>query len=361
MKKLDWYILKKFLGTFFYAIGILIVISIVIDIGEKIDDFVKYDLTFHQIVFNYYIGFVPHIAALLFPLFVFIAVIFFTSRLAYRSEIVAILSSGISFNRFFRSYWIGAIFLAILLALGNRYVVPHADKIRDAFEDKYVNDIDQNESSNITNIHLRIDSFTYISMFLYDPIYKYASGFKLEKIRGQDLYYKLEAQDVRWDSVKKAWNTDICYIRTFDGLHETARKIVDTSLHIPLSPDDLLKRTNLVETLTTPELDKYIAKEKLRGNEGINALYVEKYRRDAAAAAVIILTVIGAAIASRKVRGGSGLHLAIGIVIGAFYILVLQFSYTFSVKGNLNPFLAVWIPNIIFGGVAYLLYRRAPK
>jgi len=150
-------------------------------------------------------------------------------------------------------------------------------------------------------------------------------------------------------------------IRTFNGLQETARQLNDTSLKIPLVPEDLIQRSNITETLTTPELNAYIAREKLRGSEGINALYVEKYRRDASAVAVVILTLIGVAIASRKVRGGSGLHLAIGIVIGSAYIVVLQFSYTFSVKGNLSPFVAVWLPNLLFGAVAFALLRRAPK
>jgi lipopolysaccharide export system permease protein len=359
MRKLDWYILRKFLGTFFYAIGILIVITVVIDISEKLDDFVKSHLTVKQLIFEYYIGFIPHIAALLFPLFVFIAVIFFTSRLAYRSEIIAMLSAGISFRRMLRAYWVGGVMLCVMLWAGNRWVVPHADRIRDAFEDKYVNDID--ESKQISNVHLRIDSFTYITMYIYDPIYKYASGFKLEKIRDQDMYYRLEAQNVRWDSTHKAWNTGPCVIRTFNGLQETARQLNDTSLKIPLVPEDLIQRSNITETLTTPELNAYIAREKLRGSEGINALYVEKYRRDASAVAVVILTLIGVAIASRKVRGGSGLHLAIGIVIGSAYIVVLQFSYTFSVKGNLSPFVAVWLPNLLFGAVAFALLRRAPK
>lgn len=359
MRKLDWYILRKFLGTFFYAIGILIVITVVIDISEKLDDFVDSHLSVRQIIFEYYIGFIPHIAALLFPLFVFIAVIFFTSRLAYRSEIIAMLSAGISFNRILRSYWVGSVLLAIVLWAGNRWVVPHADRIRDAFEDKYVNHLDN--TKQISNVHLRIDSFSYVTMYIYDPIYKYASGFKLEKIRGQDLYYRLEAQNVSWDSTQKAWKTSMCIIRTFNGLHETARQIPDTSLHIPLSPDDLLRKSNITEIMTTPELNAYIKKEKLRGSEGINALYVEKYRRDASAVAVIILTLIAVAVASRKVRGGSGLHLAIGIVIGSAYIVVLQFSYTFSVKGNLNPLIAVWLPNILFAAVAFGLLRRAPK
>lgn len=359
MKTIDWYILRKFIGTFFYSILLLIVTSVVVDISEKLNNFVNHDLSFKQIFFGYYIGFIPHITALLFPLFVFIAVIYFTSRMAFRSEIIAMLSGGISFNRLFRPYWIGAFFLGLLLLAGNRWEVPRADRIKDAFEDKYVNE-DQNPQQ-ITNIHLRIDSVSYISMFLYDPIYKFASGFTLDRIRGQQLFYKLESETLVWDSTRQAWRSDLCFIRTFHGLQESVRRVADTLLKLPLTPGDLIRGSDYIQTLTTPELSRYIAQQKLRGTEGMNALYVEKYRRDASAAAVVILSIMGAAIASRKIRGGSGLHLAIGLMIGAVYIFFLQFSYTFSVKGNLDPWLAVWLPNFVFGGLAWYLYRKAPK
>lgn len=359
MKKLDWYILKKFLGTFFYAILIFVVISVVIDITEKINDFINNHLTIYEIIFKYYIGFVPYIAALLFPLFIFLSVIFFTSKLAYKTEIVAILSSGVSFNRFLRAYWVGAILVAVLLGASNQLVIPVANRVRTAFENRYINN--KRMANAISNIHLRIDTLSYITMNTYFPVDKYASGFILDEIRGETLLSKLEASTITWDSSKKAWQATQAVVRSFDGLHQSVRQVSDTTLKLALEPGDLIRENNIIESMTTPELNRFIARQKLRGAEGLNYLYVEKYRRTASAFAVVILSIIGVVIASRKVRGGSGLHLALGIVISSAYIVFMQFSTTFSVKGNLPPLLSVWIPNFIFAGVAFWLYRKAPK
>lgn len=360
MTKIDWYILKKFLGTFFYAITILTVISVVIDITEKIDNFVSHHLSVSFIITHYYIGFIPQIVALLFPLFIFIAVIFFTSKMAYRLEIMAILSSGVSFRRFLRAYWVGGILLALLLGIANQGVVPRAYRIINKFEALYLTKGDRSDKV-LNNLHARVDSLTYISMSNYFVGNQYASGFTLEKIRGQQLLYKLETSSISYDSVKKVWRTGRAVIRELKGLTMTLSTVTDTTLKLNLSPQDLLTNTNAYMSMSTPDLKRYIKRQELRSAGGINALYVEKYRRVASAFAVIILTFIGAVIASRKVRGGSGLHLALGIVISAAYIVFMQFSTTFSVKGTLNPFIAVWIPNVVFAGLALWLYRRAPK
>lgn len=359
MTKIDWYILKKFLGTFFYAITILTVISVVIDITEKIDDFISHHLSVSFIVFHYYIGFIPYIVALLFPLFVFIAVIFFTSKMAYRLEVMAILSSGVSFGRFLRPYWVGGIFLALMLGIANQGVIPRANKISTKFENTYVKD---NRKENVlVNIHMRVDTLTYITMNNYFIEGRYVSGFTMEKIEGQKLLSKLESRTLTWDSTKQSWRSSRAVIHEVHDLQMGVRTVTDTTFKMNLTPKDLLTNTNARAAMTTSQLEQYIARQELRGAGGLNYLYVEKYRRVASAFAVLILTFIGAIIASRKVRGGSGLHLALGIVISASYILFMQFSTTFSVKGNLNPLLAVWIPNIVFAGVAIWLYRRAPK
>ncbi|MHB1920954.1 MAG: LptF/LptG family permease [Chitinophagaceae bacterium] len=359
MKKIDWYILKKFLGTFLYAMIIFIVISVVIDITEKLDDFVSQSVSMSSII-GYYMAFIPYISALLFPLFIFISVIFFTSKMAYQSEIIAILGSGVSFNRMLRPYWVGAIFLGLLLSVSNHFIVPRANQVRIAFENKYVNN--KQGLDQVNNFHLRIDSDSYVSMFNYDPNYKSAYGFTLEKIKGQDLFYKLEVQRLDWDSSKKAWKTNYGIVREINGLHEQVRTITkDTLLKLHLSPNDMIPEKNLKDAMTTPQLNRFIAQQKLRGAGGLNFLYVEKYGRTASGFAVIILTLIGVVIASRKIRGGSGLHLALGIVISSAYILFMQFSTTFSTKGNLDPLLAVWIPNILFAILAFFLYRQAPK
>lgn len=359
MKKIDWYIFRKFVGTFIYSLMILLVISVVIDITEKIDDFMTHNLSFWFVLTRYYIGFIPHIAALLFPLFIFISVIFFTSKMAYRTEIVAILSSGVSFRRFLRPYWVGAVLFAGILWAANQYVVPVANRIRTSFENKYVSSPKTAEA--MRNKTLRIDSVTYITFDYYDPNYKTGSDFTLQRIDGQQVNYKLRAERVVWDSVARSWKLEYLTERTIDGLKEKLTSKKDSTLKIPLHPSELIEEKNKQEGMTTPELNRYLAREELRGAEGLSIYYVEKYRRTSAAVAVVILVLIGAIIASRKVRGGSGLHLALGIVISASYILFLQFSTVFATKADLNPLLAAWIPNFLFGLLAFWLYLRAPK
>lgn len=357
--KIDWYILRKFIGTFIYSLSILLIISIVIDITEKIDDFMNSNLSVYRIIVDYYFGFIPHIAALLFPLFIFISVIFFTSKMAYRTEIVAILSSGVSFRRFLRPYWIGAILFGGILWLGNFWTVPIANKIRTKFENTYVNK--KKASESMYDKSIRIDSFTYVTFGSYDPNYKSGGNFELEDVHGQDLRMKLRSERIEWDSIKKVWKLNLVTVRKINGLHETWFKTRDTILKLALNPAEMHEEKNMQEAMTTPELTRYIDRENLRGAEGLNVFYVEKYRRTASSAAVVILSLIGGIIGSKKVRGGSGLHLAVGIVISATYIIMLQFSTVFSIKANLNPMLAVWIPNFVFGGLGFYLYMRAPK
>ncbi len=359
MTKIDWYILRKFIGTFIYSIIILLVISVVIDVTEKVDDFMGNNLSLRTIIVDYYFGFIPHIAALLFPLFIFISVIFFTSKMAYRSEIIAILAAGVSFRRMLRPYWMGAFLFGGLLWLGNRWTVPNANRIRTTFENKYVNSHSDNHT--MYDKTTRIDSFTYVTFGSYDPTYKSGGNFVLERVEGMDMTFKVRADRITWDSVKNVWNLNYVSLRRIKGLKETWWSKQDTSLKLALSPKEMVEERNIQEAMTTPQLNAFINREELRGAEGLNTYYVERYRRTSAAAAVIILSLIGAIIASRKVRGGSGLHLALGIVISASYIIFLQFSTVFSTKANLDPLLAVWIPNFLFGGLAFWLYMRAPK
>ena len=359
MTKIDWYILRKFIGTFIYSLMILLVISVVIDVTEKIDDFMNSNLSFYRIVVDYYFGFIPHIAALLFPLFIFISVIFFTSKMAYRTEIVAILCAGVSFRRFLRPYWIGAFLFGTILWLGNRWTVPIANKIRTKFENEYVNR--KKASVSMYDKSIRIDSFTYVTFGSYDPNYKSGGNFIYEDIRKQDMRFKMKADRVSWDSISKTWKLNAVTMRSVNGLKERWWNKPDTAIKIPLNPKEMVEEKNMQEAMTTPELNAFIAREQLRGAEGLNVFYVEKYRRTSSSAAVVILTLIGGIIASKKVRGGSGLHLAVGIVISASYIIFLQFSTVFSIKADLNPLLAVWIPNFIFGALAFWLYLRAPK
>lgn len=359
MKKIDWYILRKFIGTFLYSLMVLLVISVVIDITEKIDDFLEHNLSFGFVFMNYYIGFIPHIAALLFPLFIFISVIFFTSKMAYRTEIVAILSAGVSFRRFLRPYWAGAILFGGILWVANQWVVPHANRIRTAFEAKYVSA--PKDHKPLENKSMRVDTTTYITFGIYNPNYKNGSDFILNRIDGQDLEYILRADRVSYDTATRKWKLEGVTERKIEGMKETFSTRADTSLKLSLDPAELVEVKNKQEAMTTPELNRYLELEEMRGAEGLSVYYVEKYRRTSAAVAVVILVLIGAIISSKKVRGGSGLHLAIGIVISASYILFLQFSTVFATKADLDPLLAAWIPNFVFAGLAFYLYVRAPK
>ncbi len=358
LKQLDIYIIKKFVSTFLFAIMVMAVISCVIDYSEKVDSIMQQKAPFWSVV-NYYKNFIPHIVALLFPLFIFIATIFFTSKIAYKSEIIAILAAGVSFERFIRPYLIGGGFLCLVSLVANHWIIPIANKQRIAFEDKYINE--NNFKSASDNMHLGISKNTYVYLQNYSYASNTGNRFTEEKIEGILLKEKLMAEYVVYDTIKKIWHLHNVVIRTNDSDKESIKRFPEMDKKYPFSPADLNRTDAIKEALTTSELEGYIAREKLHGRENLNFYFVEKHRRTAQPFAGMILTIIGACLASRKIRGGSGLHLALGIIISAVYIMFLQTSTTFSTKANLNPFLAVWIPNFIFAGVAYYLYRRQVK
>ncbi len=357
IKKLDWYIIKRFVGTFFYAIIILALVSCIIDLGEKMDDFVKNHAPVIAIL-NYYKDFIPHISALLYPLFIFIACIFFTSKLAYKSEIIAMLATGMSFQRLMRPYIIGGAFLGLLALLANHIIVPIANKQRLDFEDHYVHEA---RNAADRNVHIQLSRTLLVYMQSYDYPSNTGMRFTAERIDGTLLKEKLKAETASYDAKKKQWKLHNVRLTQNDDIHETVKFYPELIRQYPFTPKDLRQDDDVKEALTTPQLNKYIERQKLHGNENLNLYYVEKERRTAQPFAGFILSLIGVCIASRKIRGGSGLHLAIGIAISALYIMALQLSTTFSTKAGLNPMLAVWIPNFIFGGVAFYLYRRQVK
>ena len=363
MKKLDWYILRKFLTTFFFAICLFAMIAIVVDVSEKTDDFVKSQLGVRKIITQYYFGFIPHIVALLFPLFVFIAVIFFTSKMAGNSEIVAILASGTSYARWLRPYWIGGIILSLMLWFANQYVVPKANQIRGSFEAKY---IDANSSysallGKADNIYLRIDSFTYAGIYAYDTSTKRGGPLFLYTIKNNKVTEYLRADYVSWDTANKKWKVESIFSRKLYPMKEELTQEVFRLMTYTFKPVDLSRDKYTKDKLTSPELDRFIQLEELRGSEGLNGLKVQRYRRDATCITVFLLTLIGAIVAGRKIRGGSGVHLALGFVMAALFIITDRFSTIFSTKGNLPPLIAAWIPNLIFVLVVIYLYRKAPK
>ncbi|MFP5041045.1 LptF/LptG family permease [Parasediminibacterium sp. JCM 36343] len=364
MKKLDWYILKNFLSTFFFAIFLFTIIAVVIDLSEKTDNFVKSHLGFFRIVTGYYYGFIPHIVALLFPLFVYISVIFFTSKMANRTEIIPILASGISYNRWLRPYYMGGFILAGLLWLADQYVIPKANQIRSAFEARYVdNDNSYNQLTMNTNtsIYFKIDSFTYAGILNYDTLTKRGGPFFMERVEKSKVTQNIRGENIQWDTATKKWRLENTLTRTILPLGEKLVLVPTQQANFNFKPLDLSRDKYTKDKLTSPELAKFINLEESRGSEGINDLKVELYRRDATPVTVFLLTVIGAIVAGRKVRGGSGAHLAVGFITAAAFIITDRFSTIFSTKGNLPPIIAAWIPNGIFVFVAMYLYKKAPK
>jgi len=362
MKKLDWYILKKLLVTFFFCMFLFTLVAVAVDSSEKTDDFVKSGLSTSQIITEYYFGFIPYIWGLLFPLFVFIAVIFLTSRMAYRSEIIAILASGVSYNRFLRPYLIGGFLLALMLWLAERYVIPKAQEIRSNFQSKYIDPFGVKSGRDPgLPIYKRADPNTYVGFRYYDTTTKTANGFFLDRVKDNKVVYNVRADVLSWDTSKKHWQLTNVTERYINGLKETVHVQPKMYMNLNIKPADLNDDEYLKDKLSTPKLKKYIDAEELRGSEGLNTLRVELYRRNSTPFAVMLLTVIGVVVSSRKVRGGSGLHLAMGIIIAVFFILFDRFSTVFSIKGDFPPALAAWLPDIIFGTVAYYLYRKTPK
>jgi lipopolysaccharide export system permease protein len=362
MGKIDWYILKKFLVTFFFCMMLFTLIAVAVDSSEKTDDFVSTGLSTLQIIKQYYFGFVPFIWGLLFPLFVFIAVIFFTSRMATRSEIIAILASGTSYNRMLRPYVIGGALLATMLWLGNRYVIPKANVIKSQFQATYFDKNDPYKNRYRQGaFYLRVDPNTYVGIRNYDTGSKTAGFFFMERVKKDKVVYNLRANSIRWDTAVKKWRLYNAVARTVDSLKEHIKTYPELTISMSLRPEELRKDEYLKDKLTTPELAAFIRREETRGTEGLSTYQVEKYRRTATPATVILLTLIGVVIASRKTRGGSGMHLALGIIIAALFIVSDRFSTVFATKSNFHPLLAAWLPNIAFSFVAYWMYRRTPK
>lgn len=365
MPQLDRYILKKFLVTFIFCMLLFTVVAVAVDISEKTDDFVQSGLTSRQLFDQYYIGFIPHIWSLLFPLFVFIAVIYFTSKMATQSEVIAILSSGTSYNRFLRPYFIGGTLLALIWWTGNRYWIPKANIIRGQFQSTYLDRNDPSRFVSYTNcancFYLRVDTNTFIGIRDYDTASKSARGLFLERTRAQKLVYNLRAENMQWDTLTRKWKLYRVTERNLLAVGEQVRTHDTLLMAINLRPDELRRDDYLKDKLTTPGLVAHIKREELRGTEGLDTLKVERYKRTSGAFSVVLLTLIGVTIASRKTRGGSGMHLALGIMIASLFIMSDRFSTVFAIKGSLPPFLAAWLPNLVFSVVAFRLYRNTPK
>jgi len=358
LKQIDLYIIRKFLLTFFYAIGLIILVVIIFDISEKLDDFIESDAPISAIVFDYYLNFVPFFVNLFSSLFTFIAVIFFTSKMAANTEIVAILSSGMSFNRLLVPYMAGALVITSMSLYLNNFVIPHTNKARLEFEETFI----RHKFRNIDrNIHRQIEPNTFVYFDRYDNITGRGYKFAIERFEENELKYKLMSDTISWDSTMKKWHISNYMIRTMNGPEEelVSGNGIDTTINF--HPNELGKRINNVQTMNYYELTDYIKKEKLKGSEKTMFYEIEHHKRFSVPFATFILTLIGVSLASRKVRGGIGVHITFGLVVSFAYILFMQVSLTFATNANLSPMLAMWIPNILFGILALYLYKIAPK
>jgi len=358
IKKLDLYIIKKFLGTFFFSIILIVTIAIVFDLSEKLDDFMEKQVPAKEIFFGYYMNFAPYFANLFMFLFVFISVIFFTSKMANRSEIIAILSAGISFKRLLVPYFVSAGFLALLSLLLSNFIIPNATENRLKFENTYINGTYYNSDRNI---HKQISPGVFIYLENYNTVTDMGYKFSIEKFENNKLVSKLMSELIQWDSIKSKWKVHNYYIRTYgDSIHNIEYgTLTDTSLTI--YPADFKERATTVETLNYFELNDFIDSQILHGNANINSYLIEKHGRLAYPFATFILTLIGVSVSSRKVRGGTGMTIGIGLLLSFSFILFMQIAKQFSINGNFPPLLSVWLPNIIYFFIAIFVYKLAPK
>lgn len=358
IKKIDAYIIKKFLGTFVYAIILIISIAIVFDFTERIDDFIEKNISLEEIIFDYYLNFIPYFINLFTALFTFIAVIFFTSKMAYNTEIIAILSSGVSFRRMLVPYFVAALLIAVFSFFLNAYIIPPANKGRNDFSEKYLQSPYRNYDRNI---HRQIQPGLFVYMERFNVSNQVGYKFAMERFAEGELKSKLISDYIKWNEEDSSWTIHNYYIRNFDGLYETLDKGRELDTILNLTPANFNFRNQIVEAMTSPELNRFIENERMLGVESIEPYLIEKYRRWSDPCSTFILTLIGVALSSRKVRGGSGLHIGIGLGLSFSYILFMRVASQFAIKGNLDPMIASWIPNMLYAVIGIVLYRMAPK
>ncbi len=356
MKRIDWYIIKKFLGTYVFAVLLLLAIVVMFDINEKLDSFLKAPLK--ATVVDYFINFLPYFATQFAPLFTFIAVIFFTSKLAGNSEIIAMLSAGISYNRLLVPYLMSAFVIAAATFVFDAYVIPPANVKRIEYYNTYVKNKRVDYGSNIMLV-VAPGEIAYMSR--YDNTSKTGTRFSLESFdENKRLVSRMTAQTIKWDTLY-LWRARNYVIRDFQDEKEIIRKGAQIDTMIPFEPRDFLIAVDDHEKMTTPQLAEYIDRQIERGVGNIQRFQVEYHRRFAMTAAAFILTIIGMALSSKKVKGGMGLNIGIGLVLSFSYILFMTITQTFATSGMASPMVAMWIPNILYAIIAIILYRRLIK
>jgi len=358
LTKIDWYIIKRFLGAFLLALGLFTVIIIVFDLSEKIDEFMENNAPFSEVIFDYYVNWVPFLLNLFSPVFVFISVIFFTSKMAQNSEIIAILAGGVSYKRLLVPYILTAILLALVSFSLFAWIIPHADKTRVVFENEYIRD-----RSHYTASQIKTQISPGVIMSIGNFNFSDSAGFKvsLENVVDGELKSKLYADRLTWNDKTNTWKLSKWWSREFiDGM-EILNSGVAMDTMIPFNPEDFFRKNDDVQMFNLAELDEMIVLEEMRGTGNTFFYTTERYKRFAMPFAIIILTIIGVSVASKKSRGGIGLNLGIGLLISFSFLVVFQFFLAYGSSGALHPLLAVTIPNLIFAGIAFVMYRLAQK
>ncbi|MBP5391972.1 MAG: LptF/LptG family permease [Bacteroidales bacterium] len=355
---IDRYIIKKFIGTYVVALLLIIGIVIIFDLSEKVDKFVTNQAPLKLIIFQYYANFIPYFVNMFSPMFVFITVIFFTSKMAANTEIIAILAGGISFKRLMWPYFVSAAAIVAFSLILNLYVIPPCNKGRLAFEQKYVKKKYENFARNV---HYQISPGNFLYVQSFAPSNNTAYGFSLESIEGHDIVSKLSATEAQWDSTLQAWKLRDYALRTFEDGLETVKTGRSLDTAIAVTVEDFYRRRNTVQTLPDGQLRRLIRDQKVRGDKDVMFSLIEQNERWAMPFAAFILTLIGVSLSSVKRRGGIGLNLGIGIALSFSYILFLRFAQMFVYSGSLPPFIALWLPNVLYLGIAIYLYRIAPK
>jgi lipopolysaccharide export system permease protein len=358
MKIIDWYILKRFLSSFFFVVVMLISVIVVIDITEKNEDFIKSGLSWWIITKDFYLNFIPYMANMISPLLIFIATVFVTARMASHTEIIAILSSGVSFRRLLYPFFVGSVLVAVITFALIGWIIPKANKKRIAFENTYLR---QRFYFEGRDVHIKIAPNVYAYMESYNNTIKTGYQFTLETIIGHELISKLKANKITWDPEKKKWNLENYTLRKFNRNKEILIHGASRDTVLDLHPEDFESKYELHTTLTMDELNKYIKLQKLRGAENLEIFLIEKYERYAYPFAVVILTIIGVIVSSRKSREGAGFQIAFGFMLAFVYIIFVIMSRNMVTAGGIGPMLAAWLPNMIFTGIGFLMYKTVPR
>lgn len=360
--RLDRYIIYKFLSTYIFLITIIVVIAVIFDFNEQIDKLTRSHAPMQKVIFDYYVNFIPYFANLFSPLFVFIAVIFFTSKLADNSEIIAMKSTGMSFRRLLRPYMVSAAIIALSSFLLGAYVIPQTSVERVNFYNRYIKK--KSDITSIDNVQMQVDTGVVAYITYFDNVTKRGYGFSLDKFVDKKLVSHLTAQTITYDTLSErrcSWTLQQYQIRTLQGKREKLESGAKLDTIIMMEPKDFFFVRNQQETMTLPQLNEFIDRQKLRGAAGISTFEVEYHKRFAAPFAAFILTLIGVTLSCEKRKGGMGASIGAGIALSFAYILFQTISATFAINAGWPPMLSVWIPNILFAIIAGVLYRRTPQ